>query len=152
MANSRGIGAAIVERFAHDGANVTFSYAGAVDASNVLAAGTGAIAVRVDAADRTALIALLAGCAPLDLLVFNAGLAVHGDPLTPDPDAIDRMIDLNVRAPYSAAVEAARIMPEGDRVILIGSMNADRTPPCALRREHEAVEIVEPPACAAHLE
>lgn len=45
MANSRGIGAAIVDRFARDGADVTFSYAGAVDAANVLAARTGATAV-----------------------------------------------------------------------------------------------------------
>lgn len=115
MANSCGIGAAVVERFTHDGADVTFSYTGAVDAANVLAAGTGAIAVRSDAADRTALIALVAGCAPLNLLVFNAGLAVHGDPLTLEPDAIDRMIDLNARAPYHAAIEVVRTMPEGTR-------------------------------------
>ncbi len=29
-----------------------------------------------------------------------------GDPLTLNPDAIDRMIDINIRAPYHAAVEA----------------------------------------------
>lgn len=128
IGGSRGIGAAIVERFARDGAAVTFSYFGAVDAADALATRTGATAVRSDAGDRTALVALVAGCVPLDILVFNAGLAVHGDPLTLDPNAVDRMIDVNVRAPYHAAVEAARTMPEGGRIILIGSTNADRTP------------------------
>ena len=38
------------------------------------------------------------------------------------------MIDLNVRAPYHAAVEAARRMPEGGRIIVVGSVNGDRMP------------------------
>jgi len=51
-----------------------------------------------------------------------------GDPLTLDANAVDRMIDVNVRAPYHAAVEAARRMNRNGRIIVIGSTGADRVP------------------------
>src|SRR5690349_3223914 len=51
-----------------------------------------------------------------------------GDPLTLDANAVDRMIDVNVRAPYHAAVEAARRMNRNGRIIVIGSTGADRAP------------------------
>lgn len=128
IGGSRGIGASIVERFVRDGATVTFSYSGAAEAAAALAKKTGAVAVQSDAGDRAAVIRLVAAHGPLDVLVVNAGLFVGGDPLTLDPDTIDRMIDVNVRAPYHAAVEAARTMPNGGRIIVIGSTNADRVP------------------------
>lgn len=128
LGGSRGIGAAIVRRFAADGAQVAFTYAGSHDAAQALAADTGASAIRSDAADRQAVIDVVAGQGPLDILVVNAGAAILGDPLEQDAGAIDRMIDLNVRAPYHAAVEAARRMPDGGRIIVIGSVNGDRMP------------------------
>jgi cyclic-di-GMP-binding biofilm dispersal mediator protein len=51
-----------------------------------------------------------------------------GDPLTLNADDIDRMIDVNVRAPYHASVEAARQMNDDGRIIVIGSVNGDRMP------------------------
>lgn len=128
LGGSRGIGAAIVRRFAADGAQVAFTYAGSHDAAQALAADTGTSAIRSDAADRQAVIDVVAGQGPLDILVVNAGAAILGDPLEQDADAIDRMIDINVRAPYHAAVEAARQMPDGGRIIVIGSVNGDRMP------------------------
>ncbi|WP_092406700.1 SDR family oxidoreductase [Pseudomonas sp. NFACC02] len=38
------------------------------------------------------------------------------------------MIDVNIRAPYYASVEAARNMPANGRIIVIGSVNGDRVP------------------------
>lgn len=128
LGGSRGIGAAIVRRFAKDGAAVTFTYAGSAEAAAALAAETGGKAVRSDAADRAAVIDVVKAQGPIDILVVNAGLLVMGDPLTLDADAVDRMIDVNVRAPYHAAVEAARQMPDGGRIIVIGSTNGDRMP------------------------
>lgn len=128
LGGSRGIGAAIVRRFAGDGAQVAFTYAGSRDAAEALATDTGASAIRSDAAERQAVIDVVAGQGPLDILVVNAGTLVLGDALTLDADAIDRMIDINVRAPYHAAVEAARQMHDGGRIIVIGSVNADRMP------------------------
>ena len=108
------------------GGKVAFTYAGSKDAAEALAAETGAEAIRTDSADRDALIATVAGRGALDVLVVNAGTLVLGDPLTLDADAIDRMIDVNVHAPYHAAVEAARKMPDNGRIIVIGSVNGDR--------------------------
>jgi cyclic-di-GMP-binding biofilm dispersal mediator protein len=128
IGGSRGIGAAIVRRLTADGAGVTFSYAGSAEASAALAAETGSTAVQSDAADRDAVIALVAGASPIDILVVNSGALVLGDPLGLDADTVDRMFDINIRAPYHAAVEAARQMPEGGRIIFIGSTNGDRIP------------------------
>ena len=128
LGGSRGIGAAIVRRFAADGAVVTFTYAGSPDAAERLASETGSSAVMTDSADRNAVIARVRESGPLDVLVVNAGIIVLGDALEQDPDAIDRLFRINVHAPYHASVEAARRMPEGGRIVVIGSVNADRVP------------------------
>ena len=128
IGGSRGIGAAIVTRLAQDGAAVTFTYGASRAAADALATETGATAVPLDASDRAALLATVGAAGPLDLLVFNAGVLVVGDPLTLDAAAVDRMIEINVHAPYHATVEAARTMNEGGRIVLIGSVNADRVP------------------------
>jgi cyclic-di-GMP-binding biofilm dispersal mediator protein len=128
IGGSRGIGAAIVRRLAGNGDTLAFTYAGSKDAAEALAADTSAEAIRSDAADRNAVIDVVKGRGPLDILVVNAGALVLGDPLELEADAIDRMIDINVRAPYHAAVEAARQMRDGGRIIVIGSVNGDRMP------------------------
>lgn len=128
IGGSRGIGAAIVRRFAAEGASVTFSYAGSQDAATQLAAETGSTAVQADSADRDAVINLVRTAGPLDILVVNSGTALFGDALEQDSDAVDRLFRINIHAPYHAAVEAARHMPEGGRIIIMGSVNGDRMP------------------------
>lgn len=128
IGGSRGIGAAIVRRFAAEGASVTFSYAGSQDAATQLAAETGSTAVQADSADRDAVINLVRTAGPLDILVVNSGIALFGDALDQDSDAVDRLFRINIHAPYHAAVEAARHMPEGGRIIIMGSVNGDRMP------------------------
>jgi len=128
LGGSRGIGAAIVRRFAAAGATVAFTYAGSHDAATALAREVGAEAIRADSADRDAVIAVVGSRGALDVLVVNSGVIVFGDPRTQDPDVIDRMIDVNVRAPYHAAVEAAKRMNANGRSIVIGSVNGDRMP------------------------
>jgi cyclic-di-GMP-binding biofilm dispersal mediator protein len=128
LGGSRGIGAAIVRRFSAGGGKVAFTYAGSKDAAEAVAKETGAEAIQTDSADRKALTATVAGRGALDVLVVNAGIAILGDPLTIEPDAVDRLIDVNVRAPYHAAVEAARKMNRDGRIIVIGSVNGDRIP------------------------
>ncbi|BBT71361.1 MULTISPECIES: SDR family oxidoreductase [Enterobacteriaceae] len=128
LGGSRGIGAAIVRRFAAEGAAVTFSYAGSREAAERLAAETGSTAVVADSADRDAVIKRVHDCGPLDIVVINAGIIIFGDALEQDSDAIDRLFRINIHAPYHAAVEAARLMPDGGRIIVIGSVNGDRMP------------------------
>lgn len=128
LGGSRGIGAAIVRRFVADGARVTFTYSGSPDAAHALASETGSTAVQTDSSDRDAVIARVRDCGPLDVLVVNAGIAIFGDALEQDPDAVDRLFRINVQSPYHASVEAARRMPPGGRIIVIGSVNGDRMP------------------------
>jgi cyclic-di-GMP-binding biofilm dispersal mediator protein len=128
LGGSRGIGAAIVRRFAADGASVIFTYAGSHETAEALATETGSTAVQTDSADRDAVIARVRDSGPLDVLVVNSGFAIFGDALEQDPDEVDRLFRVNVHAPYHASVEAARTMPEGGRVIVIGSVNGDRMP------------------------
>jgi cyclic-di-GMP-binding biofilm dispersal mediator protein len=128
LGGSRGIGAAIVRRFTLDGAKVAFTYAGSPDAAQALAQETGSTALQTDSADRDAVIARVRDSGPLDVLVVNAGIALFGDALEQDPDAVDRLFRINVQSPYHASVEAARQMPQGGRIIVIGSVNGDRMP------------------------
>ena len=121
LGGSRGIGAAIVRRFAADGATVTFTYAGSKGAAEALVAETGSKAVRTDSADRDAVIATVRESGSLDVLVVNSGFAIFGDALDQGPDEIDRQFKVNVHAPYHASVE-------GGRIIVIGSVNGDRMP------------------------
>lgn len=128
LGGSRGIGAAIVRRFRAGGGRVTFTYAGSQGAAEALAAETGAESVRADSAERADVLSAVREAGALDVIVINAGTLVMGDPLALDADAIDRMIDINVRAPYHTSVEAARQMNDDGRIIIIGSVNADRMP------------------------
>lgn len=128
LGGSRGIGAAIVRRLAAEGAKVTFTYAGSRAAAEQLASETGSKAVLADSADRDSVIARVRENGPLDVLVVNAGIALFGDAPDLDADAVDRLFEINVHAPYHASVEAARQMPEGGRIIVIGSINGDRMP------------------------
>ncbi len=128
MGGSRGIGAAIVRHFASAGANVIFTYSGSPDAAAEVATETGAAGVKADSAKRDEMVAAVADAGPLDMLVVNAGVAISGDVLELDPDDIDRLIDINVRAPYHASVEAGRTMRDNGRIIIIGSVNGDRVP------------------------
>ena len=128
LGGSRGIGAAIVRRFGNDGAKVVFTYAGSKEAAESLAGETGAEAIRADSADPAAVAALVKGHKGLDILVINAGVYAGGDPLELDPADVDRLIDINIRAPYYAAVAAGHVMRDGGRIIIIGSVNGTRTP------------------------
>jgi cyclic-di-GMP-binding biofilm dispersal mediator protein len=128
LGGSRGIGAAIVRQFAAAGARVTFTYAGSKDAAEALAAKTGSTAVRADSAVRDDVVAAVRDAGALDILIVNAGVAIMADTLSVDPDAVDRLFDINIRAPYHAAVEAGRTMQDNGRIIIIGSVNGDRVP------------------------
>jgi len=125
---SRGIGAAIVERLVIEGANVSFSFSQSVAAANALSARTGAGSIQADSADRASLTKAIAACGVLDIAVINAGVGISGHALEMDPDVVDRMIDVNIRGAYHAAVEAARQMPARGRIVIIGSINGDRVP------------------------
>jgi 3-oxoacyl-[acyl-carrier protein] reductase len=132
---SRGIGAAIVRRLAADGAAVLFTYASAeAEARKVVSAveaeGGRALSLRADSADpqavRGAVTLAVERFGRLDILVNNAGLIGMRRPEGYDIDEFDRMYAVNVRAPLVAAEAAQALMGEGGRIIMIGSIVADR--------------------------
>lgn len=95
---SRGIGAAICARLAALGLEV---HAVARDAAALesLSGATGAITHVCDVTDHVSLAAALDGV-ELDVLVNNAGLVATVAPLHAlTPEALDQMIDVNLRAP-----------------------------------------------------
>jgi cyclic-di-GMP-binding biofilm dispersal mediator protein len=122
---SRGIGAAIVARFAGDGAKVAFTWSASPEAAAQVAAATGAHAIKADSADREAIARVIANLDPLDIAVVNAGVGLIGDPLEFDPAAVDRLIDVNIRGAWYTAVESGRRMKDDGRIIVIGSMLAN---------------------------
>jgi 3-oxoacyl-[acyl-carrier protein] reductase len=136
VGGSRGIGAAIVRRMARDGAAVAFTYAASSDKANEVARdvetrGGKALAIRADSAEITAVQAAVeetvGAFGRLDILVNNAGIMVLATVDQFKVDDFDRMLAVNVRAPYFAIQAAARHMGKGGRVITIGSIVADRS-------------------------
>jgi 3-oxoacyl-[acyl-carrier protein] reductase len=132
---SRGIGAAIAKRLALDGASVAITYAkDAVSAAAVVKAiessGGKAIAIQADAADAKAVKAAVeqtaATLGKIDVLVNNAGTAVPKPFEETSLEEIDRMIDINLRGVLSATQSALKHMPDGGRIITIGSCVGER--------------------------
>jgi 3-oxoacyl-[acyl-carrier protein] reductase len=132
---SRGIGAAIVERLARDGAAVAFTYAASEAAAQALAAkveasGGRVLAIRADSADeaqlRAAVNRTVEAFGSLDILVNSAGVLEMG-PVESFPVAqLDRSFNINVRGAFIAIQEALRHMQPGGRIVTIGSMAAVR--------------------------
>ena len=72
-------------------------------------------------------VALAAGDDALDILVNNAGIFPTTGPIDDVSDAfVQRMLDINVRAQYSAARDAARHMTRGGSIVNLASIAAIR--------------------------
>ncbi|WP_271408353.1 3-oxoacyl-ACP reductase family protein [Pseudomonas sp. Q1-7] len=134
---SRGIGAAIAQRLAKEGAAVALTYvasaAGALDVVRAIeAAGGRAIALQADSRDEQAIRAAIRHTVEtfgrLDILVNNAGVLAVAPIEAFSIDDLDRTLAVNVRSVVIASQEAARVMGEGGRIITIGSTNAERMP------------------------
>jgi NAD(P)-dependent dehydrogenase (short-subunit alcohol dehydrogenase family) len=130
---SRGIGRAIAERLAADGALVAVHY-GSNDAAAeqtvtaIEKAGGQAFAVRADLAETAELDGLFArlwdGLAgrPLDILVNNAGVVDASATIEgATPEAFDRLFAVNVRAPLFLVQRALPLMPDGGRIVNVSS-------------------------------
>ncbi|MFF8228492.1 SDR family oxidoreductase [Streptomyces caelestis] len=134
---SRGIGAATALRLAREGADVAVGYVNGKEAAGdvvraVEALGRRAVAVRADAADAAeaagAVTAAAEALGGLDVLVNNAGVGVLGPLETLSLADVDRVLAVNVRGVFLASQAAAARMPEGGRIITIGSCMTHRVP------------------------
>ena len=129
---SRGIGRAIAQRLAADGAMVAIHYGGNDAAAKetlkeIEQAGGEAFLVRIELGVSgdidtllTKLEKVLAG-RPLDILVNNAAVAPQITVHQTTPEEFDRIFAINVRAPFFIIQRALPLMPDGGRIINISS-------------------------------
>ncbi|MEU4098131.1 SDR family oxidoreductase [Streptomyces sp. NPDC026673] len=138
---SRGIGAGIARELAREGASVVITYRKSREqaedvVAELAALGAKAFAVQADqsvpheAATAVEQAAELLG-GRIDVLVNSAGVAVMGTVDQADPDlleGIEQMMATNVMGTVATTRSAARYLPDGGRVILVGSIVAHRVP------------------------
>ena len=134
---SRGIGAAIALALAENGADIALTYRSAAEeAEKVTRAientGRRALAIQADSADPEAIarsvseaVSKLGG---LEILVNNAAVGHNGLIADLDMDEYQTLMDVNVRAPVLFAKAVIPHLPNGGRIISIGSGLGERVP------------------------
>lgn len=130
IGGARGIGYAISERFADEGAETYVTSRNRTDLDKaVKVMGAGAHAIVVDPNRRADLVTaaevVRARSGHLDVLVVNAGT---GEPAGLDEiteDHVDRTVGLNLRSLLFAVQSALPLMGPGGSIILIGSSTGD---------------------------
>ncbi|WP_405162856.1 SDR family oxidoreductase [Nocardia sp. NBC_01499] len=135
---SRGIGRGIAERLARDGALVAVHYgsneaAAKETAESITAAGGQAFLVAAELGvpdDVDTLMAALEtglrahGKSAIDILVHNAGLNIMGRPIEAlTPEEFDRMVAVNVKAPFFLTQRLLPLLRDGGRIINISSVS-----------------------------
>ena len=127
---SRGIGAAVARRLAHDGFTVVINYAGEVAAAETLArdieaSGGHALAVQADISDPAAVRQLFdaaeSSFGAVDVLVNNAGIMQLANLADADDKMFDRQIAVNLKGSFNTLREASTRLRAGGRIINFSS-------------------------------
>lgn len=134
---SRGLGKAIALSLARAGADVAITYEKSAEkaqavADEIRALGRNGAAIQADSASpqaiRQAVAQSVEQLGGLDILVNNAGIA-RGGPLEAMSDEdIDALINVNIRGVVIATQAAIAHLPDGGRIINIGSCLANHVP------------------------
>ena len=128
---SRGLGAAIAQRFAADGAELVLHYGSSKNDTEVLADSLRADGTRVhllqadfaahnggqDFAERLAALRL----PRIDILVNNAGVAPGGSLLDTSAETFENIVSVNMRSLFFATQGVVPMMQAGGRIINLGS-------------------------------
>lgn len=134
---TRGMGEAIVRRLASEGARVAFTYVSSDEkakklADEIVQNGGRALGIKADAAQAGALTKAIDDTVgkfgKIDILVNNAAIAVAGplDQAAERSGEYDRQVDVNIRAVSEAVRAAVKFIPDGGRIINIGSVGGRR--------------------------
>jgi short-subunit dehydrogenase len=118
-----GIGQAIARAFAARGATLILS-GRRVDVLEPMATEVGGRAIACDLADREDLERLVAEAGEIDVLVANAALPASGAFTELTQDQIDRMLEINLRAPIALAraFSAGMIARRSGHIVFISSL------------------------------
>ena len=121
---AKGIGRAIAERLAAAGARVTVADLDPAGADTAKAIGGSFVVCDITNADQlNDAVAAAADGGNLDILINNAGIYPTTGPIENVTDAfVTKMLEVNVRAQYSAAREAARHMKKGGAIVNLASI------------------------------
>ncbi|KVV51467.1 3-ketoacyl-ACP reductase [Burkholderia territorii] len=140
--SSRGIGADIAVRLAHDGFKVVVNYASnAAPAEEVVArirqAGGDALLVKADVADPAATIAMFDAAEKafggVDVVVNSAGVMLQARIAEFDDATFDRSVAINFKGAFNVCREAARRVRDGGRIMnLTTSVTGVRLPTYAV--------------------
>ena len=127
---SRGIGAAIAERLAHDGFAVIVNYSGSAAEADALVRAIGksggrALSVQADVSDPAAVRRMFDSAETsfggIDVLVNNAGIMLLADIADTEDTTFDRLIAVNLKGTFNTLREAAKRLHEGGRIINFSS-------------------------------
>ena len=121
---SRGIGAAIVARYAGRGDRVYFLYEKNHEAAKSVAEKSGATAICCDVADGEAVKEAFSKIPEVDILVCNAGVCWYGLLTTMPEGEWDRIFDVNVKGIYNCvkATMPALLKKHSGSIVTVSSM------------------------------
>jgi len=127
---SDGIGRAIAERLAQDGATIVVNYGKSADKAKQVVVGIEekggkAVAIQADMSKVGDVGRLVKDTVRifgrLNILVNNAGMFMYKPLVETTEEEFDRMFALNTKGPYFALQEAAKIIQEGGRIVNIST-------------------------------
>jgi len=128
--SSDGIGRAIAERLAQDGATIVVNYGKSADKAKQVVVGIEekggkAVAIQADMSKVGDVGRLVKDTVRifgrLNILVNNAGMFMYKPLVETTEEEFDRMFALNTKGPYFALQEAAKIIQEGGRIVNIST-------------------------------
>lgn len=132
---SRGIGAAAARRLAAEGADVAVAYVQSKDKAEAVVAelkafGVRAAAFQADQGRRDEVVRMVGEVAEqfgrIDIVVNSAGIFLVGPLGALPPGDVARMWAVNVQGTVTTTQEAVKHMPDGGRVINLGSVVGER--------------------------
>jgi 3-oxoacyl-[acyl-carrier protein] reductase len=134
---SRGIGAAVVQRLAMEGASVAFTFISSPEKATQTArsaeneSGSSVVAIKADSADPEAINAAVeqtvARFGRVDIVVVNSGILIRNTVDNYKLKDFDRMLAINVRGAFLAIQATLPYLTAGGRIVTIGSNTAVRT-------------------------
>ena len=121
---SRGIGAAIVARYAGRGDRVYFLYEKNHEAAKAVSEKTGAVPICCDVADGKAVAEAFSQIPEVDILVCNAGVCWYGLLTDMQDTEWDRIFDVNVKGIYNCVKAAmpALLKKHSGSIVTLSSM------------------------------